>query len=177
MYLAHPSGLKAHTVATQAHSKPRLRLPWCVQAGANLFRDGDRCAGLFEILSGTVRLSRLTRDWATFHLPKVRFWPRGPSHRGLRRHQRCQGDPPSARRVAWYRRRSGPATGLAEWRPAADCGHAGSLHDAGPPSGPRPGGRVPVAAGRSAGGAIGAVFGVRFADVARRYRRLSWSDQ
>lgn len=62
MYLAHPSGLKAHTVATQAHSKPRLRLPWCVQAGANLFRDGDRCAGLFEILSGTVRLSRLTRD-------------------------------------------------------------------------------------------------------------------
>jgi len=62
MYLAHSSIRKADALATQTQITPRQRLPWCVPAGANLFRDGDPCSGLFEIVAGTVRLSRLTRD-------------------------------------------------------------------------------------------------------------------
>ena len=61
MYLAHPIGLKSEPVAIPSGRKGRVRLPYCVQAGTSLFRNGDACAGLFEIVTGTVRLSRLTR--------------------------------------------------------------------------------------------------------------------
>ena len=61
MYLSHPSGLNAQPVATPARNAPRARLASCVHAGTSLFRNGDVCTGLFEIISGTVRLSRVTR--------------------------------------------------------------------------------------------------------------------
>lgn len=63
MYLAHFSGLTADPVATPDPGRQHLhlRLPYCVVAGTSLFRDRDDCTGLFEIISGTVRLSRLTR--------------------------------------------------------------------------------------------------------------------
>ncbi len=61
MYIASPARLKAHPVAAVPHSKPPARLPYCLQTGANLFREGDACSGLFEVVSGVFRLSRLTR--------------------------------------------------------------------------------------------------------------------
>ena len=61
MYLVHPSEHRAHPVATPLSNKSRVRLPYCVHAGTNLFREQDKCAGLFEVASGVLRLSRLTR--------------------------------------------------------------------------------------------------------------------
>lgn len=61
MNMVHPASVKAYPVTTAFHQKPRPRLPYCVPIGANLFREGDACSGLFEVVSGVVRLSRLTR--------------------------------------------------------------------------------------------------------------------
>lgn len=61
MYMANPVRLEAHPVATVPQRKPRARLPYCLQTGASLFREGDTCSGLFEVVDGVFRLSRLTR--------------------------------------------------------------------------------------------------------------------
>lgn len=61
MHMMSSARLKAHPVATIPPRKPRVRLPYCVQTDANLFREGDACSGLFEVVSGVFRLSRLTR--------------------------------------------------------------------------------------------------------------------
>ncbi|HEY9040133.1 MAG TPA: helix-turn-helix domain-containing protein [Roseovarius sp.] len=59
--MTSPARLKAHPVTTVPQSTPRARLPFCLSADANLFREGDACSGLFEVVSGVFRLSRLTR--------------------------------------------------------------------------------------------------------------------
>ena len=61
MYMASSARLTAHPIATVPQRKPRGRLPYSLQVDANLFREGDACAGLFEVVSGVFRLSRLTR--------------------------------------------------------------------------------------------------------------------
>lgn len=61
MFMANPASLKAHPVTTVPGSKPRALLPHCLQTGATLFHEGDACSGLFEIMSGVFRPSRLTR--------------------------------------------------------------------------------------------------------------------
>lgn len=61
MNMMHPANGEAYPVTTSIRHKPRPRLPYCLHNGNNLFREGDTCSGLFEIVSGVVRLSRLTR--------------------------------------------------------------------------------------------------------------------
>lgn len=61
MYMTSPARLEAHPVTAVPQSTPRPRLPYCLQTGANLFREGDACSGLFEVVSGAFRLSRMTR--------------------------------------------------------------------------------------------------------------------
>ncbi|MCK8462446.1 Crp/Fnr family transcriptional regulator [Aliiroseovarius sp. S1339] len=66
MYMTSPAKLKAHPVATVPLRQPRGRLPYCLQTGANLFREGDACSGLFEVESGVFRLSRVTRGGSRY---------------------------------------------------------------------------------------------------------------
>ncbi len=66
MQMASPARLKAHPVATFPQVKPRVRLPYCVEQGTNLFRQGDACSGLFEVVRGVFRLSRLTRGGRSY---------------------------------------------------------------------------------------------------------------
>jgi CRP-like cAMP-binding protein len=61
MYLAHVSKEVLPSSSERGQKTVHVRLPFCVHAGANLFRDGDDCSGLFEIVSGVMLLSRLTR--------------------------------------------------------------------------------------------------------------------
>ncbi|MEB8386552.1 helix-turn-helix domain-containing protein [Rhodobacteraceae bacterium KMM 6894] len=61
MNMLSPARLKAHPVSIAPSDKKRTLLPYCVQAETNLFRDGDICSGLFEVVSGVFRISRLTR--------------------------------------------------------------------------------------------------------------------
>lgn len=66
MQMTSPVRLKVHPVAAIPQIKPRVRLPYCVQQGTNLFREGDACSGLFEVVRGVFRLSRLTRGGRSY---------------------------------------------------------------------------------------------------------------
>lgn len=61
MHVAHSTALRARPVAPAGRNRPPATLPYLVSAGTNLFREGDRCVGLFEVVAGVLRLSRLTR--------------------------------------------------------------------------------------------------------------------
>lgn len=61
MDMGNHARLSSYPVTPHFRTKPRPRLPYCLQAGENLFRNGDASTGLFEIADGTVRLSRITR--------------------------------------------------------------------------------------------------------------------
>lgn len=61
MYMTSAAELNDRPIASVPRKKPNLRLPYCLLPEANLFREGDPCSGLFEVVDGIFRLSRLTR--------------------------------------------------------------------------------------------------------------------
>ena len=60
MHLAHVSNKVLPARCKGGRTHQQVRLPFCVHSGASLFRDGDECSGLFEIVSGVMLLSRMT---------------------------------------------------------------------------------------------------------------------
>lgn len=61
MHMTSPARLKVDPVLVVPSAKQCARMPYSVQAEANLFRDGDTCSGLYQVVSGVFRISRLTR--------------------------------------------------------------------------------------------------------------------
>lgn len=61
MNMMSPARLETQPVKSISRTRPRTPLPYRVAADANLFRERDVCRGLFEVVSGMFRLSRLTR--------------------------------------------------------------------------------------------------------------------
>lgn len=61
MNMMSPAKLVTQPVKSISRATPRTPLPYCISAKTNLFREGDVCRGLFEVVSGMFRLSRLTR--------------------------------------------------------------------------------------------------------------------
>ncbi len=61
MNILSPARLETQPATTISRKRPRTPLPYRVPAEATLFHEGDGCSGLFEVVSGMFRLSRLTR--------------------------------------------------------------------------------------------------------------------